>query len=332
MDTSYRTISTCPLVAKGLDIYVRELAIEKWNNLQADTQYQGEGSSHDLASLLVTEAIQHSRYHSHQPIFLLFLDAMSAFDIVNIPYIVRGLYQSGMECQSVMYMENRLANRITYCEYNKVLVGPIYDEQGLEQGGVSSSDCYKLYNNELLNISQQSCLGVDIGGQLVVSAVGQADDTVMMSNSLARLKHLCQLSHGYCQKFNVHLSPSKTKLLMLPSSKKDAHVFHNPIKINDTRVDFVDEAEHVGVLRSTSGNMPHILGRLSSFRKALGSVVSCGLARGHRSNPAASLRILTLYGTPVLMSGMASLVLLDKETATIDQQFKRTLQTFLSFL
>ena len=161
MDTSYRTISTCPLVAKGLDIYVRELAIEKWNNLQADTQYQGEGSSHDLASLLVTEAIQHSRYHSHQPIFLLFLDAMSAFDIVNIPYIVRGLYQSGMECQSVMYMENRLANRITYCEYNKVLVGPIYDEQGLEQGGVSSSDCYKLYNNELLNISQQSCLGVD---------------------------------------------------------------------------------------------------------------------------------------------------------------------------
>ena len=190
LDTSYRTISTCPLVAKGLDIYVRELAIEKWNNMQADTQYQGDGSSHELASLLVTEAIQHSRYHSHQPIFLLFLDAMSAFDIVNIPYIVRGLYQSGMECQSVMYMENRLANRITYCEYNKVLVGPIYDEQGLEQGRVSSSDCYKLYNNELLNISQQSCLGVDIGGQLVVSAVGHADDMVMMTSSLARLKHL----------------------------------------------------------------------------------------------------------------------------------------------
>ena len=190
------------------------MGIYVYDKLQADTQYQGEGSSHDLASLLVTEAIQHSRYHSHQPIFLLFLDAMSAFDIVNIPYIVRGLYQSGMECQSVMHMENRLANSITYCEYNKVLVGPIYDEQGLEQGGVSSSDCYKLYNNELLNISQQSCLGVDIGGQLVVSAVGQADDTVMMSKSLARLKHLCQLSHGYCQKINVHMSSKTQSRLM----------------------------------------------------------------------------------------------------------------------
>ena len=62
LDSSYRTISTCPLIAKGLDIYVRDLYIEKWNQLQANTQYQGEGSSHELASLLITEAIQHSKY------------------------------------------------------------------------------------------------------------------------------------------------------------------------------------------------------------------------------------------------------------------------------
>ena len=141
LDSSYRTISTCPLIAKGLDLYVRELAIEKWNHLQADTQYQGEGSSHELASLLVTEAIQHSKYNSRKPIFLLFLDAKSAFDTVNIPYLIRSLYQSGMECQSVLYMENRLSSRITFSEFNKILVGPIHDEQGLEQGGVSSSDC-----------------------------------------------------------------------------------------------------------------------------------------------------------------------------------------------
>ena len=33
--------------------------------------------------------------------------------------------------------------------------------------------------------------------------------------------------------------------------------------------DFVDEAEHVGFLRSTAGNLPHILNRLSAHKKSL---------------------------------------------------------------
>ena len=35
LDSSYRTISTCVLVAKGLDILVREHSIDKWNSQQA---------------------------------------------------------------------------------------------------------------------------------------------------------------------------------------------------------------------------------------------------------------------------------------------------------
>ena len=40
---SYRTISTCPVLAKALDMYVHDLFIDNWNTAQADTQYQGEG-------------------------------------------------------------------------------------------------------------------------------------------------------------------------------------------------------------------------------------------------------------------------------------------------
>ena len=39
LDSSYRTISTCPLLAKSLDLYVKELFSEKWMTQQADTQY-----------------------------------------------------------------------------------------------------------------------------------------------------------------------------------------------------------------------------------------------------------------------------------------------------
>ena len=46
VSNAYRTISTCPLLAKALDTYIRHLHLSKWNTEQAATQYQGEGSSH----------------------------------------------------------------------------------------------------------------------------------------------------------------------------------------------------------------------------------------------------------------------------------------------
>ena len=236
---------------------------------------------------------------------------------------------SGMEGNTLLYMENRLDSRVTYCQFDGNLVGPIHDQQGLEQGGVSSSDCYKLYNNELLNQAQDSKLGINLGGSLVVSAIGQADDTVLVSNDLTKLRHILKITLDYCSKFNVQLNSSKTKLVMIPPPRQSSFVPYNPISINGRVINLVDQAEHVGVIRSIHGNMPNILQRVASFKKAIGSVIACGLAKGHRSNPAASMRILTQRGTPVLMSGLASLVLSPKETSSVDQQLKRTLQNTL---
>ena len=81
-DRSYRTISTCPLLAKALDVYVGQLHGQGWANVQAPTQFQGTGSSHELAALLPTECIQSSLCTHKRPDFVLLLDAKSAFDKV----------------------------------------------------------------------------------------------------------------------------------------------------------------------------------------------------------------------------------------------------------
>ena len=240
LDGSYRTISTCPLLAKSLDLYVRDLYIEKWNNCQAPTQYQGEGSSHGLASLLVTEVIQYSKYRSSLPIFLLFLDAKSAFDTVVGPYLVRKLFMTGMEGNSLLYTDIRLSSRITFCQFDKNVVGPIHDEHGVEQGGVSSSDFYKVYNNELLTTAQKSNLGAELGGSQIISAVGQADDTVLVSNDINKLQHILRLVLEYCKKFNVQLSSTKTKLIMIPTVKAKQFIPFNPVCINNEEIFYID--------------------------------------------------------------------------------------------
>ena len=327
-DKSYRTISTCPVLSKALDLYIRDLHLHKWSAKQAPTQYQGAGSSHELAALLITEVVQHSVFTLKEPLYLLFLDARSAFDVVVPQLLIRNLYLSGIDGNTAIFLDHRLNNRLTYIEWDKSLMGPVHDNHGLEQGGSNSSDFYKLYNNDLLISTQKSKQGVKLGNDAVISSVGLADDTVLCANRLSNLFNILYLALNYCAKYKVSLCPTKTKLLKLTGKTKpnlDMELF-NPIIINGKQIEFDDIAEHVGVLRSVDGNIPHIMNRISCHKKSLAATLLVGIARKHRANPTVGLRIEQLYAGPVLMSGLASLVLLESEVTLLDNHYKETVQ------
>ena len=113
---SYRTISTCPLLVKALDCYIRELALDRWTQQQAPTQFQGRGMSHELASILLTESIQYSLNASNRPLYALFLDARSAFDRVIKEILIRNIYNSGIKDQTLIYLDKRLDSIRTFCD------------------------------------------------------------------------------------------------------------------------------------------------------------------------------------------------------------------------
>ena len=101
------------------------------------------------------------------------------------------------------------------CEWNGVLMGPIADMWGVEQGGKHSSDFYKVFNYSQLETAQDSNLGADLGSKddsLVISAIGQADDVALVSNDVYALQALHQLSLLYCERHHVSLRADKTKL------------------------------------------------------------------------------------------------------------------------
>ena len=306
-DRAYRTISSCPFLAKSLDLYLSDLYHDLWDSCQAATQYQGSGSCHELASLLITELIQHSLHVLDRPVFLLSLDAQSAFDRCLRQILVCELYKAGLPGSAVTFINNRLANRATVYDWNGNLMGPGHDITGFEQGGINSSDFYKLYNNEQLKNAQASGLGVNLGST-VVSAIGQADDVVLAANDVDSLALLAQLTEKYCAKYRVTLVPSKTKLLAFHTAKQVELVHHaevvSQVKIGGEVIKFVTETEHVGVLRNTSGNLPNITNRITAHKKALRAVLPAGMARNHRGNPAASLRVHQQYRTAVLFSGL----------------------------
>ena len=143
-----------------MDIYVKDLHAVSWNEDQSEVQFQGEGSSHELAAVLLTEAIQHSLHTLKDPIYALYLDAESAFDVVLQELLVRKLYHTNTDGHSLLYLNQRLGNRRTIIDWEGQLMGPLLDERGLEQGGVSSSEFYKIFGKEQLTLAQDSKLGL----------------------------------------------------------------------------------------------------------------------------------------------------------------------------
>ena len=84
---------------------------------------------------------------------------------------------------------------------------------------------------------------------------------MLAANSVASLRLLAKLTETYCADYRVKLVSSKTKLLPMYNQRHqylvDYAKFTNCVTIDGVPVKFVNEAEHVGIIRSTSGNMPH---------------------------------------------------------------------------
>ena len=85
---------------------------------------------HELAALSVTEATTHGLHSNKEPVYLLLLDAQSAFDRVVIEHAIRCAYLAGTQDQGLIYLDNRLRNRMTYLEWDKQILGPIHDTIG----------------------------------------------------------------------------------------------------------------------------------------------------------------------------------------------------------
>ena len=100
-----------------------------------------------------------------------------------------------------------------------------------------------------------------------------------------------------------------------------------PLVMEGASLPLSSQAEHVGVVRASSGsNLPSITSCIASHTKSLYSIISCGMARHHRGNPSASLRVEACYSAPKFFSGLASLCLSPSDLRVLCLHRRTTLQ------
>ena len=157
-----------------------------------------------------------------------------------------------------------------------------------------------------------------------------SDDVSLLSPSPHALQSLLNISQSLTTSRCMLNVKEKTKLLAFaPKGDVSVAYWHevSPITMNGTHLPLSTEADHVGVLRSSSGNnLSSISSRIAGRTKSLYSVISCGMARHHRGNPAASLRVEASYSAPKLFSGLATLCLSPSELEVLSLHRRTTLQ------
>ena len=108
--------------------------------------------------------------------------------------LLNSLFFLGAKDHRLLYFDKRFFNHRTYLQCDKKILGPISDEKvGLEQGNVSSSDLYAIYNKEHLDNVQALGLGVKVFGQHV-SADCLADDVLLLSDNIYFLRNILSVS------------------------------------------------------------------------------------------------------------------------------------------
>ena len=94
----------------------------------------------------------------------------------------------------------------------------------------------------------------------------------------------------------------------------------------------IEDLNSMRTIRSVNGNSPHLISRFVAYRKALYVILPVGLARRHRVNPVVGIQAHQVYGTPVLLSGITTLVLSTAEIRLLDQHVKNTVMNLQKLL
>ena len=71
--------------------------------------------------------------------------------------------------------------------------------------------------------------------------------------------------------------------------------------------------------------MPHVVARVAAYKCAMASILHTGAAKNHNAKPSASIQLEMTFGSPVLFSGMASLVLNQKKMDALAMNHKHML-------
>ena len=323
---NYRGITILPTMTKIIETILRDRiqpVIEaQQNNLQRGFT---RNSSPMNCSLILEETIREHK-DLRKPLYLAFLDAKAAFDVVSHASLLRKLFHAGIEGVTWSLIHSLHQEAESVVKWEGVCSEAFRISQGVRQGGILSTDLYKLYGNDQLNRLENTGLGCHVG-EVSCVAPACADDIIIGADKKSALQYLVNIGVDFSCMERFFLQPVKSVLLEIVQqcSQEQENL---QITMKGIPMPVVKEVMHMGILRSADSQETAVRENIQKARRVIYSLMGSGLHGHNGMDPETSLHLLSIFVLPVLVYGLE--VLLPKNALV--ERLERTNKQFIKQL
>ncbi|MES9972509.1 MAG: reverse transcriptase domain-containing protein [Candidatus Thiodiazotropha sp.] len=285
-----------------------------------------KGSSPMNSSMILEEYIRESK-DLKKDVYIAFLDAKSAFDVVDHASLMRRLFQIGIDGGLWNLIYSLHTNAQTVVRWVGQTTESFSIQQGVRQGGILSTDMYKIYLNPQLNRLSESGKGGTIG-EIDCSAPTAADDIAAVTDEAPSLQSLVSISDDFSRMERYLLQPEKSVVMAIPGAKKPKEMQGNEKwNIYEKEMPIVTEAMHMGLRRSSVSEEVTISENITKSRRSFYSLMSADL---QGMDPETAIQLYQTYVLPVLNYGLEVVLPKQKYLDILERQHRKFMKHILA--
>ncbi len=329
---NHRGITVTMVILKVIEEILKEDCVPTlWSHQNLLQRGFSSGVPPLLASYILQETI--SEYHTQgKTVYVAYLDAKSAFDVVNVKSLMRRMYQYGVRGHLWSMVDELHRDPTTRVKWAGGVSDSFPVDKGVRQGGILSTLEYKQYINPLLDSLTKSGLGAKIG-PYPVPAPTCADDVTLVADSPLDLQTMLNIAYKFSVDEKYQLQPAKCKVVLYPPKGHmgilRAHTLN--FTLGDSSIEVVESAPHLGLVRDskTSGAAESVKQNLKKASGALYCRMGAGVYGEKGLNPVTLYFIYRTYVLPVLTYGLEALILDTDHIDALELFQNTTLKRFL---
>ncbi len=284
-----------------------------------------KGTAPELSALGVTESLAEAKYQKII-LYIIALDAQKAFDVVSHPVLFRKLITDGTPRDTIAAIMSIYSNASETVLWEGENSKPYYIKQGVRQGGILSTDLYKMYLDQLLQRLQSTDLGMKIGSTHI-AATACADDLILMSPSKHAIQILLDEAVTYAKRHRYKLHPTKSVITAYKDQPPE------DIEMYDSPIPTTEKLEHLGIKRQVNNNKPMkswIEERIALMRRTVHLLMDVGLHGENGLNPVAAVKIIETYVMPRALYGMGAVIISKEDEEKLNQAHRSLLREIQS--
>ena len=152
-------------------------------------------------------------FHHNPTIYYSVLDLQKAYDSIWKGAFITKLEKQCRVPQQTVQLLEAMYNNALLCTRVRSKLSPVFQTfNWLQQGALSSSILFNYYINDLIDLLNNTRMGINIG-RLAMNDLLFADDMMLMTKNKEHLHQLLSICTNWANEWKLKFSPNKSKTL-----------------------------------------------------------------------------------------------------------------------